>query len=83
MQLALSRIMKGTSWFLRPAATAKPEGPAPTMTGPLTQMQRLLRKSSLVMKLCAMFDKLKQLSLLLYIKKRLKGIGFRRILEGR
>lgn len=71
MQFALSRMMKGTPWFLRPAATAKPEGPAPTMTGPFTQMQRLLRNSSLVMKLCGMFDKLKQL-LLLYIKKRLK-----------
>lgn len=71
MQFALSRMMKGTPWFLRPAATAKPEGPAPTMTGPFTQMQRLLRNSSLVMKLCGMFDKLKLL-LLLYIKKRLK-----------
>lgn len=75
MQFALSRMMKGTPWFLRPAATAKPEGPAPTMTGPFTQMQWLLRNSSLVMKLCGMFDKLKQLLLLLlllYIKKRLK-----------
>lgn len=75
MQFVLSRMMKGTPWFLRPAATAKPEGPAPTMTGPFTQMHRLLRNSSLVMKLCGMFDKLKLL-LLLYIKKRLKETDF-------
>lgn len=46
MQFALSRIMKGTPCRLRPAATARPEGPAPTMTGPFTQMHRREKKSS-------------------------------------
>lgn len=46
MQLALSRITKGTPCCLRPAPTAKPEGPAPTMTGPLTIMQRPEKRCS-------------------------------------
>lgn len=46
MQFARSRIMKGTPWDLRPAATARPEGPEPTITGPFTHMHRRLKKSS-------------------------------------
>ena len=46
MQLARSRIIKGTSWRFRLAATARPDGPAPTITGPLTQMQRRENMSS-------------------------------------
>lgn len=40
MQFDLSSIMKGTPCCLRHAAVAKPDGPAPTIIGPLTQMQR-------------------------------------------
>ena len=46
MQFALSRIMKGTPCSLRQAATARPDGPAPTITGPFTHMQRLEKSSS-------------------------------------
>lgn len=43
MQLARSRTTKGVSCSLRHAATANPDGPAPTMTGPLTQTQRRVK----------------------------------------
>ena len=46
MHSALSRTMKGTPCCLRHAAVASPEGPAPTITGPLTQMQRFENMSS-------------------------------------
>lgn len=47
MQSARSRTMKGTPCSLRHAAVARPEGPAPTIIGPFTQMQRREKKSSL------------------------------------
>lgn len=47
MQSARSRTMKGTPCSLRHAAVASPEGPAPTIIGPFTQMQRRENKSSL------------------------------------
>lgn len=40
MQLDLSITVHGTPRSLRQAATAKPEGPAPTITGPATQTHR-------------------------------------------
>lgn len=46
MQSARSRTMKGTPCSLRHAAVASPEGPAPTIIGPFTQMQRREKKSS-------------------------------------
>lgn len=46
IQLARSRRTKGMPWSLRPEATARPDGPAPTMTGPFTQMQRRVKSSS-------------------------------------
>lgn len=46
MQSARSRTTKGTPCSLRHAAVASPEGPAPTITGPFTQMQRREKKSS-------------------------------------
>lgn len=36
MQLDLSRITLGTPLFFRHAAVARPDGPAPTITGPGT-----------------------------------------------
>jgi len=39
MHSARSRTTKGTPCSLRQAAVASPEGPAPTITGPFTQMQ--------------------------------------------
>ncbi|KAK1555369.1 hypothetical protein Q3G72_025426 [Acer saccharum] len=46
MQSALSRTTKGTPCSLRQAAVSSPDGPAPTITGPLTQMHRREKKSS-------------------------------------
>lgn len=46
MQLARSSTMKGTPCFFRPAATARPDGPAPTITGPLTSMHLRAKKWS-------------------------------------
>ena len=46
MQSALSRTINGTPCSLRQAAVASPDGPAPTITGPFTQMQRREKKSS-------------------------------------
>lgn len=45
IQSAFSSTTKGTPCSLRQAPTARPEGPAPTMTGPLTQTQRRAKKS--------------------------------------
>lgn len=52
MHSALSNTTKGTPSSRRQAAVASPDGPAPMITGPLTQMHRLLsEKSSLPMSL--------------------------------
>lgn len=52
MHSALSNTTKGTPSSRRHAAVASPDGPAPMITGPLTQMLRLLsEKSSLPMSL--------------------------------
>lgn len=34
MQLLFSRIREGTPWLDKQAATARPDGPAPTIIGP-------------------------------------------------
>lgn len=49
MQVDLSMIREGTPLALRHAAAARPEGPAPTITGPGTQTQRLENLMRLVL----------------------------------
>ena len=39
MQLLFSRIREGTPWLDKQAATARPDGPAPTIIGPSTNPQ--------------------------------------------
>ena len=84
IQLARSRMINGTPSRFKPAATAKPDGPAPTMTGPLTQMQRREKMLLSGMKVWNMLEMLRDFLLLfLCILKQSLGSYFCLVLNNK